>query len=352
MSGEPYFGPPEGALESLGAADFAKAFTLIEREPDEVVERFRRSMTYRTMVETPLSTLDEVDASLQPAAVVPDVGDIRRTTLHQARTLLTRQFKVMMADRALVLFLAAMPLVIALLALLVPGDQGLTTAPPGQIPTGQAQQVLLVMTLGAVFMGLTGSIRELVGERAIFVRERSVGLRPASYLGAKIAVLGGVAVVQCVVMLVIVLGFREGPPEGALLPGVLGASVELALALAATTVCCTALGLLISALLHTSAQAMPLIVVLVMTLLVLSGGLFALTDRAALDVVSWLAPSRWGYASMAGTVNLNVVSPTPDDELWKHQTWTVVRSLVLLLGMTALLTVAARWRLTRRYRDR
>lgn len=347
-----FFGPPEDALDSIGARDFAQAFTTVERRPDEVVDRFRRSLLHRTMVETPMRSLDTSVRPPATAPVVPEGGDRRRTTHHQTRSLVRRQLKVMLADRPLVVFLAAMPLVIALLALLVPGDQGLAAAPPDQVPTGQAQQMLLVMTLGAVFMGLTGSIRELVGERAIFVRERAVGLSPTAYLVSKVVVLGGVALLQCLVMLGVVLSLRERPPEGALLPGPAGAAVELGLALAATTLCCTVLGLLISAFLRTSAQAMPLIVVLVMTLLVLSGGLFALADRDALDVVSWASPSRWGYAAMAGTVDLNTISPTPDDDLWAPEPWTVVRSLVVLLATTGVLAGAARWRLGRVYRER
>jgi hypothetical protein len=59
----------------------------------------------------------------------------------------------------------------------------------------------------------------------------------------------------------------------------------------------------------TSDKAMPLLVVVVMFQVVLSGGIFPLHGKAGLEEVSWFAPSRWGYAATASTVNLNAVIP-------------------------------------------
>lgn len=348
-----FFGPPEDALDSIGAPNFSRAFHQVEHEPDAVVTAFRSSMLHRTMVETPLSSLDAAPPPVpHEVASGPTRGDQQRTARNHVLALVRRQLRVMAADRAFVVMSLGMPLVVALLALLVPGDQGLAAAPEGVAPSGQPQQMLLVLTLGAVFIGLAASIRELVGERPIFVRERAVGLSPTAYLVSKVLVLGGSAVLQCLVMLGVVLLVREAPADGAVLPGTSGAGIELGLALSALTLCCTLLGLLISAALRTAAQVMPVIVVLVMTLLVLSGGLFALGDRQLLDMVSWLAPSRWGYAALAGTVDLTTIVPSADDELWTAGLLTLARSLLILAAGSVALGVAAVLRLRGSYPQR
>lgn len=346
-----YFGPPEDALHTLNARDFSKAFAKVEEHADDAVAAFRASSLHRTMVETPLRTLDTHHLSSPGFETPSGEGDRRQTTKSQFRTLVKRQLRIMIADRGLLAFLAAMPIVIALLALIVPGVGGLRDAEPGAPASAQAQQILLVLILGAIFAGLTAGIRDLVGERAIFVRERSAGLHPEAYLAAKAATLGGAAVLQSLVMLALVVAIRGAPGSGALLPGAAGAVIELAFALAATTLCCTLLGLLLSAHLRTSAQAMPLIVVLVMGMLVLSGGLFSLSDRAVLNGISLLSPSRWGYASAAATVDLNSMS-VQSDGLWDPSAWSVAKAVLILLVVTMVLAVAARRRLAGRYPER
>ena len=47
---------------------------------------------------------------------------------------------------------------------------------------------------------------------------------------------------------------------------------------------------------------MPLLVVGVMFQVVLTGGIFPLTGKVGLEQVSWLSPSRWGFAAVASTV--------------------------------------------------
>ena len=71
------------------------------------------------------------------------------------------------------------------------------------------------------------------------------------------------------------------------------------------------MGLLISAVVNSSDKTLPLLVVLVMAQVVLSGGIFALNGKAGLDQVSWLSPSRWGFAATASTANLNVIGQVP-----------------------------------------
>ena len=68
-------------------------------------------------------------------------------------------------------------------------DQAHNAAASGEVPVGA-----VVLVIGAVFMGTALTVRDLVGERAIFERERAVGLRPSAYLAAKIVVFFVLAV--------------------------------------------------------------------------------------------------------------------------------------------------------------
>ena len=52
--------------------------------------------------------------------------------------------------------------------------------------------MLVLLNVGAIFMGTALTIRDLIGERAIFLREQAVGLSTTAYLLAKVVVFAGV----------------------------------------------------------------------------------------------------------------------------------------------------------------
>ena len=96
------------------------------------------------------------------------------------------------------------------------------------------------------------------------------------------------------------------------------------------------LGLAVSAMVSTSEQVMPVLVVTIMTQLVFSGGFVTVTGRAVLDQISWLMPARWGYALVASTVDMNGMTPSPD-ALWNHSAgqWWWDALVLLVLGAIA-----------------
>ena len=52
----------------------------------------------------------------------------------------------------------------------------------------RAREILVLLNVGAIFMGTALTIRDLIGERAIFRREQAVGLSTTAYLLAKVCV--------------------------------------------------------------------------------------------------------------------------------------------------------------------
>ena len=173
-------------------------------------------------------------------------------------------------------------------------------------------------------MGTSLTIRDLIGERAIFRREQAVGLSTTAYLLAKVGVYATFAVIQSVIVTAITIAGKGAPTQGSV--GLGNPTLDLFVVMAATTVASAMVGLALSAMARTSDQIMPLLVVAVMSQLVFSGGMIPVTGRVVLDQLSWVTPARWGFAASASTVDLIHLVPgplTPKDAHWEHtsQAW-------------------------------
>jgi hypothetical protein len=251
-------------------------------------------------------------------------------------TLCLRMVSVIAADRGYTLFLLGLPLVLALLAHAVPGDSGL--APPDSVPSAEAQRLLIVLTIGAVFLGVAVAIREIVGEAPIYRRERTVGLSPGAYLGSKIVIIGAINVFQVALFVSLALAGRGHPAE-ALVIG--SPTLEVIVAVTLVALAGTSLGLCLSALARTTEQTTPVLVIVVMAQLVLSGGLFELAGEAVMEQLAWLSPSRWGFAAAASTVDLQSMAAARD-ALWNHTAGSWLRSVFLLLLQFVAFAGAAR----------
>jgi ABC-type multidrug transport system ATPase subunit/pSer/pThr/pTyr-binding forkhead associated (FHA) protein len=328
-----YFGPPDELLAFFGAAEYADVFTAVAAEPDVWADRF--AATRAPAVTEPPAT-ERATAAAAPS---------RQGWWTQLAILTRRTIAVTLADRLYAGLSLGLPLGLAALLHVVPGPDGL--GPPGQPPgrTTEATQLLVIMIIGAVFIGLAGGIREFVGEAAIYRRERAVGMSPGAYLGSKVAVFAALNAVQATLFVLLGMLGRPSPREALVLGGPL---VELIVVVWLTTLAATALGLLVSVYVSTSEQTMPVLVGLVMAQLVLCGGLFEVVGRPGIEQLSWLAPARWGYAAAAATVDLRAIMvQPPPDALWRHTTGAWTWAMAVLAGQTVLLTVAARWALRR-----
>ena len=140
-------------------------------------------------------------------------------------------------------------------------------------------------------MGAASSVREIVKERPIYQRERSIGLSATAYLWSKVVVLSGVVTLQALVLTVLALAGRKGAAD----PLVLGSSIlEIAVAVVALTIASAMLGLVISAWVNNADKAMPMLVLMIMVQLIFSGGLVPLAGRPGLEQVSYVVPGAVG----------------------------------------------------------
>lgn len=247
---------------------------------------------------------------------------------------------LILSDRRYALLSLGLPLALAALSHLIPGHKGLS--PDAEGFSLEANRLLIVLVIGAAFMGLAMPIREITGEVAIYRRERAVGLSPTAYLLSKMFVFTIVGCIQVALLVLATLFTRGVPPEALVLRS---ATVEVMAAVALVATASTALGLLISSLVRTVEQTTPYLVFGVMAQLILSGALFPITGQAPLEVLAWFNPSRWGYAAAAATTDLQRLPF--DDPLWHHDPANWWRSVIIVCIQTVALLAVTRWALTR-----
>lgn len=335
-----YCGDPKGKKQELGTDDWAEIFENVTAGPDRAWANYKQRHPHR-----PAPT------ALKPAG--PPLAVPQAAGWRQMNTVARRQWRLIVSDRGYLAFLALLPVVLGLLTLVIPGSTGfgITKTRPGHapgstIPTDpvEAVQLLVVLVIGAAFMGAALTVRDLVSERPIFERERAVGLRPGAYLGAKTVVFFILAAVQSAIMLGITFALRDVPEYGGvLLPP------PVALFCAITVLACVSalVGLAISSLVRSNEQTMPPLVIVVMVQLVFCGGLFPLTG-AGVSQLSWIFPAYWGYTAAAQAVDLPKINPEAgqikvmQDEPAKYPLWepTMAHMLLtygVLIGMGLLL---------------
>ncbi len=328
-----FCGPPAQIGRAMGTTNWADIFSTVAGDPQGANDR------YLAMSGPP----PPVPPTEQPS----EIGEPVHTSLvRQFSTIVRRQARLIISDRGYFLFLALLPFIMGVLSLAVPGDVGFGIPDPMSNAPNEPGQILVLLNVGAIFMGTALTIRDLIGERAIFRREQAVGLSTTAYLLAKVCVYTVFAVAQAAIVTVIVLWGKGAPTQGSVALG--NPSLELFATIAATCVASANLGLLLSALAKTSEQIMPLLVVAIMSQLVFSGGMIPVTDRLVLDQLSWLTPARWGFAASASTVDLITLVPgplTPKDHWWEHtaSSWWFDMAMLGLLSVGYLVLV--RWKI-------
>ena len=124
-----------------------------------------------------------------------------------------RQLHLIIADPGLLIFLLLLPLLLGLLSLVVPGSHGLGE-PDFKDAATEPNQLLVLVILGACFMGSALSVRDIVSERTIYGRERAVGLSPTSYTASKLIVMGLQTLLQAAILTTAVSLGKPGPDHG------------------------------------------------------------------------------------------------------------------------------------------
>ena len=318
-----FLGPPGQIGAAMGTTNWADIFAKVGADPDEANRRFLAE--------------NKPPASAPSESRPGDLGEpVHTDVFRQFSTIARRQIRLVISDRGYTVFLALLPFLIGILTLTVRGTSGYGMSDPLGNNPAQPDQILVMLNVGAVFMGTALTIRDLIGERPIFRREQAVGLSTAAYMGAKIVVFSVFAIVQAAIATAIsVIGWGK-PLSGPVLLG--NVDFELFVTVAATCVGAALLGMALSALAQSQEQIMPMLVVSIMSQLVFSGGMIWVTNRLVLDQLSWVTPARWGFAASASTIDAHRLIPGPTDP--KDQHWDHTASAWLFdMAMLAVLCV-------------
>ena len=328
-----FCGPPAQIGPAMGTTNWADIFSTVAGDPQAASDRY----------------LAQAGPTPPPPPVEApsDLGEPTHTSLRrQFSTIVRRQTRLIISDRGYFIFLALLPFIMGVLSLAVPGTVGFGVPDPMGDAPNEPGQILVLLNVGAIFMGTALTIRDLISERPIFRREQAVGLSTTAYLLAKVCVYSAFAVLQSAIVTAITMIGKGGPTQGATVLG--NATLELFVSMAATTVTAAMVGLALSAIAKSNEQIMPLLVVAIMSQLVFSGGMIPVTNRLVLDQMSWFTPARWGFAASASTVDLTTLVPgplTPKDRWWEH----TASSWLFDMAMLAVLSVGyvgfVRWKI-------
>jgi ABC-type multidrug transport system ATPase subunit len=246
----------------------------------------------------------------EPAAKgVPSKASVPR--FRQLSLLMSRYWKVRIRDRAgaAIMFLQA-PIIGIMLAFVFGGakqsvpfwclgalqelaKKNSQTAPNADLlnnmlPTTDHTAAMFFVVVSCVWFGTSNSAREIVTERAIYLRERMVNLQLGNYVLSKFLILAGVCVIQCTILLGIVffaLGFDGG---------IVAFLLEL-ITMIAVAINATALGLLLSTVVMSAEAAMALTPIALIPQVVLGGLMVPMTTNPMLKPLMYIMPARWGF---------------------------------------------------------
>jgi ABC-type multidrug transport system ATPase subunit/pSer/pThr/pTyr-binding forkhead associated (FHA) protein len=259
---------------------------LSKRPASQWAQIYRQSKYYRDFVESRRVELQQQRvAERHQSASAND--SLRPPGWMQAWTLIRRCFRVKCRDTWGSAVLIAQAPAVAMLIALVFARNASSTQPQDYL---QAKPLTLFLTgLSAIWFGCSNAVREIVGEWAIFRRERMVGLQLWPYLLSKLAILGGLCLLQCLVLLLLV---SLPCSWKANLAAMYGFTLTAALA-------GLAMGLSISALARTSEMAVALLPLVLIPMVVLGGAMMPIGKmHDIMQFVSRFMPTRWAYEGM------------------------------------------------------
>ena len=167
---------------------------------------------------------------------------------------------------------------------------------------------MFFVVVSCVWFGTSNAAREIVTERAIYLRERMVNLSLLNYVLSKFILLSFVCVIQCTILHGIVffsLGFGGG----------FSAFVGEVVALVTLAINATALGLLLSTIVASAEAAMALTPIALIPQVVLGGLMVPMTSNPMLKPLMYVMPARWGFEGSIAYEREAILAASKTDEV-------------------------------------
>jgi ABC-type multidrug transport system ATPase subunit/pSer/pThr/pTyr-binding forkhead associated (FHA) protein len=180
------------------------------------------------------------------------------------------------------------------------GD-GLTQTLNNMQTTPDHSASIFFVVVAAVWFGTSNAAREIVSERAIYMRERMVNLSLFNYIFSKFVLLSLFCVIQCAILLAIVffsLGYSGG---------ITAFLIELG-TLTIMAMNSVAIGLFLSTLVASGEAAMALTPIALIPQVVLGGLMVPMTTNSLLELPMYLMPARWGFEGLVAQERLAILN--------------------------------------------
>lgn len=311
-------------------------------EPMETfAARYRQSSYHKEFV------LDRREHSADVRLTASNVRRPRSFSFRQWSTLTKRYLNIKLKDRVgTFILLIQAPIVALLLDLVFMNEMDGVASRLQFMP-----YALFLMVVSAIWFGCSNAAREIVGEQAIYKRERMVNLSIGAYVASKVTVLAVLCFVQCATLLAFtyfVLDFWGNP------------FYHMAV-LWSCSLAGVAMGLTLSSIVRTSEAAIALVPILLIPQVILGGAIMPI-DR--IGFVAWIAShgvvSRWGFegllqaehladayelsadslsrASVAGGSSISSALNPLDRFFGTAETWLAI-DLGVVCGISALLLI-------------
>ncbi|HEX2948704.1 MAG TPA: ABC transporter permease, partial [Armatimonadota bacterium] len=162
-----------------------------------------------------------------------------------------------------------------------------------------ARMVIFLMAFLPIWFGTINSVQEIVKESAIVIRERLAFLRPSAYLCSKFLVLSVFCLVQCISM-VLVFGARMEW---------FNADSEILFTMSGvlflTSLAGLSMGLAISTLSRTPAQALVITPLVIVPQILFAGLLLPDSTSGLVRILKTIHISYWSYSSLGLVHDLN-----------------------------------------------
>jgi ABC-type multidrug transport system ATPase subunit/pSer/pThr/pTyr-binding forkhead associated (FHA) protein len=271
-----YAGGPRATLERFGVGAFDQIYDEIKQPDKPAAAPISRTIGGHPRHRPPLLS--------------------GQSLLKHAVALTARYVRTLVRDwRTLAIQVGQAPAMGLLIALLYPAH---VLARPDVQPGRSAQFVFLLVTV-ALWLGLFDSCREIVKERAIVVRELSIGVRLDAYLISKAAPLLALTTLQVCLMFGAAAAIQPIYAHAA-------TYLELGGILVLTSWTGIGFGLVVSAMARSVDQATSLIPLLLIPQLLFGAALEPYQSmQGPVKVISDLMASRWAFAVTGHLIDMN-----------------------------------------------
>jgi ABC-type multidrug transport system ATPase subunit len=324
-----FFGSPDDLRRFFEVSSIEDVYSRqSELTAEEWEARFHQSAAGKeaTTHVVPRPTGDGSPPQSTPASVS------KEELLTQTATLVSRYFRLHVADwKNLLLLFAQAPVI----GLMVGLTFGVIKVPFAELHAANTKQVFFVMVLAVLWCSGTCSVREIVKEMPILQHEARFGVRLGPYLISKLLLLGALSLTQTAALLLVVRSCTR-----------LTGTFDLQfLILGLTALAGVALGLLVSAIAGSSERAMTLLPVLLIAQAILSDGLAQLTGWVR-GVAMLFVSAYWSLDGLKAPLSSDLLNATYPGAPGHYQPpilgsgGPLVWSAAVLLVHTALLLLA------------